>query len=74
MATSWGFAEKRYKLLPSDQNFISSRLTSLHSNTVRMPVQRKRFKKETVRAEVEAFNEEDVLDEKTLVSFVDSFL
>ena len=38
-----------------------------------MPVQRKRFKKETVRAEVEAFNEEDVLDEKTLVSFTIQF-
>ena len=73
MATSWGFAEKRYNLLPSDLNFSSSRFTSLLSNTVRMPVQRKRFKKETVRAEVEAFNEEDVLDEKTLVSFTIQF-
>ena len=73
MATSWGFAEKRYNLLPSDLNFSSSRFTSLLSNTVRMPVQRKRFKKEIVRAEVEAFNEEDVLDEKTLVSFTIQF-
>ncbi|MCH2575584.1 hypothetical protein MK131_12410 [Candidatus Poribacteria bacterium] len=73
MATSWGFAEKRYNLLPSDLNFSSSIFTSLLSNTVRMPVQRKRFKKETVRAEVEAFNEEDVLDEKTLVSFTIQF-
>ncbi len=73
MATSWGFAEKRYNLLPSDLNFSSSRFTSLLSNTVKMPVQRKRFKKETVRAEVEAFNEEDVLDEKTLVSFTIQF-
>ena len=73
MATSWGFAGKRYNLLPSDLNFSSSVFTSLLSNTVRMPVQRKRFKKETVRAEVEAFNEEDVLDEKTLVSFTIQF-
>ena len=73
MAISWGFAGKRYNLLPSDLNFSSSIFTSLLSNTVRMPVQRKRFKKETVRAEVEAFNEEDVLDEKTLVSFTIQF-
>ena len=73
MAISWGFAGKRYNLLPSDLNFSSSVFTSLLSNTVRMPVQRKRFKKETVRAEVEAFNEEDVLDEKTLVSFTIQF-
>ena len=73
MAISWGFAGKRYNLLPSDLNFSSSVFTSLLSNTVRMPVQRKRFKKETIRAEVEAFNEEDVLDEKTLVSFTIQF-
>ena len=73
MAISWGFAGKRYNLLPSDLNFSSSVFTSLLSNTVKMPVQRKRFKKETVRAEVEAFNEEDVLDEKTLVSFTIQF-
>ena len=73
MAISWGFAGKRYNLLPSDLNFSSSIFTSLLSNTVRMPVQRKRFKKETIRAEVEAFNEEDVLDEKTLVSFTIQF-
>ena len=73
MAISWGFAGKRYNLLPSDLNFSSSVFTSLLSNTVRMPVQQKRFKKETIRAEVEAFNEEDVLDEKTLVSFTIQF-
>ena len=73
MAISWGFAGKRYNLLPSDLNFSSSVFTSLLSNTVKMPVQRKRFKKETIRAEVEAFNEEDVLDEKTLVSFTIQF-
>ena len=73
MAISWGFAGKRYNLLPSDLNFSSSIFTSLLSNTVRMPVQQKRFKKETIRAEVEAFNEEDVLDEKTLVSFTIQF-
>ena len=32
-----------------------------------------RFKKETVRAEIEAFNEEAVLDEKTLISFTIQF-
>ena len=73
MAISWGFAGKRYNLLPSDLNFSSSIFTGLLSNTVRMPVQQKRFKKETIRAEVEAFNEEDVLDEKTLVSFTIQF-
>jgi outer membrane protein OmpA-like peptidoglycan-associated protein len=73
MATTWGFAKERYNLLSSDLNFSSTTFTNLLSNTVKMPVKRQRFKQETVRAEVESFNEEDVLDEKTLIAFTIQF-
>ena len=63
MATTWGFAKERYNLLSSDLNFSSTTFTNLLSNTVKMPVKRQRFKQEAGRAEVESFNEEDVLDE-----------
>ena len=73
MAVRWGFASKRYDLIPSDLNFSSPTFTSLLTTTVTAPVQRKRFKEETVRAEIESFNEEEVLDEKTLISFTIQF-
>ena len=73
MAVNWGFASKRYDLIPSDLNFSSPTFTNLLATTVTAPVQRKRFKEETVRAEIESFNEEDVLDEKTLISFTIQF-
>lgn len=73
MATTWGFAKERYNLLSSELNFSSTTFTNLLSNTVKMPVKRQRFKQEAVRAEVESFNEEDVLDEKTLIAFTIQF-
>lgn len=75
MAVNWGFASQRYALLPSDINFNSSTFKSLLSTTVDAPNQLKqtRFKKEAVRAEIESFNEDAVLDEKTLISFTIQF-
>lgn len=37
------------------------------------PIQRKRFKEESVRAEIETFSEEDILDDNTLISFTIQF-
>ena len=75
MAVNWGFASQRYALLPSDLNFNSNTFKSLLATTVSAPTQLKqtRFKKETVRAEIESFNEDAVLDEKTLISFTIQF-
>ncbi len=73
MAVSWGFARVRHNLIPSDLNYSSSAFTKLLGTTITAPVQRKRFKEETVRAEIELFNEEEVLDEKTLISFTIQF-
>lgn len=75
MAVNWGFASQRYALLPSDLNFNSNTFKSLLATTVDAPTQLKqtRFKKETVRAEIESFNEDAVLDEKTLISFTIQF-
>ena len=75
MAVNWGFASQRYALLPSDLNFNSNTFKSLLATTIDAPTQLKqtRFKKETVRAEIEAFNEDAVLDEKTLISFTIQF-
>ena len=73
MAINWGFVSKRYNLIPSDLNFSSPTFKNLLATTVTIPVQRKRFKAKTVRAEVESFNEDNVLDEKTLISFTVQF-
>lgn len=75
MAVSWGFANQKYALLPSDINFASSTFKNLLATTVDAPSQFKqtRFKKDTVRAEIESFNEDAVLDEKTLISFTIQF-
>ena len=75
MAVNWGFARQRYALLPSDLNFNSNAFKSILATTVAAPTQLKqtRFKKETVRAEIESFNEDAVLDEKTLISFTIQF-
>ena len=75
MAVNWGFAQQRYALLPSDLNFSSNAFKSLLATTVNAPTQLKqtRFKKETLRAEIESFNEDAVLDEKTLISFTIQF-
>ena len=75
MAVNWGFASQRYALLPSDINFNSNTFKTLLATTIDAPAQLKqtRFKKETVRAEIEAFNEDAVLDEKTLISFTIQF-
>ena len=75
MAVNWGFAKQRYALLPSDLNFNSNTFKSLLATTVSAPTQLKqtRFKKETVRAEIESFNEDAILDEKTLISFTIQF-
>lgn len=75
MAVNWGFATQRYALLPSDLNFNAKTFKNLLTTTVAAPTQLKqtRFKKETVRAEIEAFNEDAVLDEKTLISFTIQF-
>jgi outer membrane protein OmpA-like peptidoglycan-associated protein len=75
MAVNWGFAKQRYALLPSDLNFNSNTFKSLLATTVSAPTQLKqtRFKKEVVRAEIESFNEDAVLDEKTLISFTIQF-
>ena len=66
MAVNWGFARQRYALIPSDLDFNSSTFKNLLTTTVTAPAQLKqtRFKKETVRAEIESFNEDAVLDEK----------
>ena len=75
MAVNWGFARQRYALIPSDLDFNSSTFKNLLTTTVTAPTQLKqtRFKKETVRAEIESFNEDAVLDEKTLISFTIQF-
>jgi len=75
MAVNWGFARQRYALIPSDLNFNSPTFKNLLTTTVTAPTQLKqtRFKKETVRAEIESFNEDAVLDEKTLISFTIQF-
>ena len=75
MAVNWGFAKQRYALLPSDLNFNANTFKNLLATTVTAPTQLKqtRFKKETVRAEIESFNEDAVLDEKTLISFTIQF-
>ncbi len=75
MAVNWGFASQRYALLPSDLNFNSKTFKDVLATTVAAPTQLKqtRFKKETVRAEIESFNEDAVLDEKTLISFTIQF-
>ena len=73
MAVNWGFATKRYDLIPSDLNFSSPTFKNLLMATDATPVHRKRFKAETVRAEVEALNENNVLDDKTLISFTIQF-
>ena len=75
MAVNWGFARQRYALIPSDLDFNSSTFKNLLTTTVTAPAQLKqtRFKKETVRAEIESFNEDAVLDEKTLISFTIQF-
>ena len=75
MAVNWGFAAQRYALLPSDLNFNAKTFKNLLTTTVDAPTQLKqtRFKKENVRAEIEAFNEDAVLDEKTLISFTIQF-
>ncbi len=75
MAVNWGFASERYALLPSDLNFNSKTFKDILATTVDTPTQLKqtRFKKETVRAEIESFNEDAVLDEKTLISFTIQF-
>ncbi len=75
MAVNWGFATQRYALIPSDLNFNSNEFKSILATTVAAPTQLKktRFKKETVRAEIESFNEDAVLDEKTLISFTIQF-
>ena len=75
MAVNWGFAKQRYALLPSDLNFNAPMFKELLTTTVDAPTQLKqqRFKKEVVRAEIETFNEDAVLDEKTLISFTIQF-
>lgn len=75
MAVNWGFAQQRYPLIPSDLDFNSSTFKKLLATTVTAPSQLKqtRFKKETVRAEIESFNEDAVLDDKTLISFTIQF-
>ena len=75
MAVNWGFAKQRYALLPSDLNFNAPIFKELLTTTVDAPGQLKqqRFKKEVVRAEIETFNEDAVLDEKTLISFTIQF-
>ena len=75
MAVNWGFASQKYALLPSDMNFNSNTFKSLLATTVDAPTQLKqtRFKKGAVRAEIESFNEDAVLDEKTLISFTIQF-
>ncbi len=75
MAVSWGFAKQRYALIPSDLNFNAPMFKELLATTVDAPAQLKqqRFKKEVVRAEIETFNEDAVLDEKTLISFTIQF-
>lgn len=75
MAVNWGFAKQRYAMIPSDLDFNSSAFKNLLTMTVTAPTQLKqtRFKKETVRAEIESFNEDAVLDEKTLISFTIQF-
>ena len=75
MAVNWGFASQRYALLPSDLNFNSKTFKDVLATTVAAPTQLKqtRFEKETVRAEIESFNEDAVLDEKTLISFTIQF-
>ncbi len=75
MAVNWGFAKQRYAMIPSDLDFNSSAFKNLLATTVTAPTQLKqtRFKKETVRAEIESFNEDAVLDEKTLISFTIQF-
>ena len=62
-------------MIPSDLDFNSSTFKNLLTTTVTAPTQLKqtRFKKETVRAEIESFNEDAVLDEKTLISFTIQF-
>ena len=62
-------------MLPSDLNFNANTFKNLLATTVTAPTQLKqtRFKKETVRAEIESFNEDAVLDEKTLISFTIQF-
>lgn len=75
MAVNWGFAKQRYAMIPSDLNFNAPTFKNLLTTTVTAPTQLKqtRFKKETVRAEIESFNEDAVLDEKTLISFTIQF-
>ncbi len=75
MAVNWGFASQRHALLPSDLNFNSAAFKSILATTVAAPTQLKqtRFKKEAVRAEIESFNEDAALDEKTLISFTIQF-
>ena len=73
MAINWGFARKRHNLISSSLNFKSPTFTNLLTTTVTTPIQRKRFKEESVRAEIETFNEEDILDDNTLISFTIQF-
>lgn len=75
MAVNWGFAKQRYALVPSDLDFNAPIFKELLTTTVDAPAQLKqqRFKKEVVRAEIETFNEDAVLDEKTLISFTIQF-
>ena len=73
MAVNWGFARKRYDLIPSSLDFNSPTFATFLTTTVTTPIQRKRFKEESVRAEIETFSEEDVLDDNTLISFTIQF-
>lgn len=75
MAVNWGFAKQRYALLPSDLNFNAPVFKDLLTTTVddAAQLEQQRFKKEVVRAEIETFNEDAVLDEKTLISFTIQF-
>ena len=73
MAVNWGFARKRYDLIPSSLDFNSPTFATFLTTTVTTPIQRKRFKEESVRAEIETFSEEDILDDNTLISFTIQF-
>ena len=73
MAINWGFARKRHNLISSSLDFKSPTFTNLLTTTVMAPIQRKRFKEESVRAEIETFSEEDILDDNTLISFTIQF-
>ena len=73
MAINWGFARKRHNLIRSSLDFKSPTFTNLLTTTVMTPIQRKRFKEESVRAEIETFSEEDILDDNTLISFTIQF-